>query len=76
LDGITSPFGSEGQVMIKKRRATIQRKATRDAKRRIAEERVLKRRKSKKVSSILQDCPIIGKTIEDFVQQCGAGADA
>ena len=42
LDGITSPFGSEGQVMIKKRRAAIRRKATRDAKKRIAEERLLK----------------------------------
>ena len=76
LGELASPFDSEGQVLIKKRRAAIRRKATRDAKRRVAEERLLKRRKSKKVSRILQDCPDIGKTIEDFVQQCGAGADA
>ena len=76
LNGLTSPFDSEGQVLIKKRRAAMRRKATRDTKRRLAEERLLKRRKSKKVSRILQDCPDIGKTIENFVQQCGAGADA
>ena len=67
LDGLTSPFDSEGQVLIKKRRAALRRKATREAKKRIAEERLLKRRKSKKVSRIIQDCPDIGKTIEDFI---------
>lgn len=73
---IQSPFDASGQFLIKKRRDAIRRKATRDAKRKIAEQRLLKRRKSKKVSKILQDCPDIGKTIEDFVQKCGAGADA
>ena len=28
------------------------------------------------MSKILEDCPGIGKAIEDFVQSCGAGADA
>jgi hypothetical protein len=75
-ESLISPYDSSGLALIKKRRAAIRRKATRNARRRIAEERLLKRRKSKKVSRILRDCPDIGKTIEDFVQKCGAGADA
>lgn len=76
LDGVTSPFDDAGIALIKKRRAAIRRKATRVVKKRIAEERLLRRRKSKKVSRILEDCSDIGKTIEDFVHKCGAGADA
>lgn len=40
------------------------------------ERRFLKRRRSKKVGRILQDCPGIGAAVEEFVAQCGAGADA
>ena len=76
LDEINSPYDAHALALIKKRRAAIRRKATRDTRRRIAEQRLMKRRKSKKVSRILQDCPDIGKAIEEFVQKCGAGADA
>ena len=62
-----SPFDVPGQFLITRRRDALHRKATRDAKRKIAEQRFLKQRKSKKVAKILQDCPDIGKTIEDFV---------
>ncbi|CAB4006294.1 Hypothetical predicted protein [Paramuricea clavata] len=72
---IQSPFDVPGQFLITKRRDALHRKATRDAKRKIAEQRFLKRRKSKKVAKILQDCPDIEKTIEDFVERIGAGAD-
>jgi hypothetical protein len=72
--GIDDVLSVNGKAMIKKRREAI--KGVRDAKRRIMEERFLKRRKSKKVSRILNQCPDIGKEIEQFVQDSGAGADA
>lgn len=34
------------------------------------------RRRSKKVGRILRECPDIGKTIENYVEKCGVGADA
>ena len=74
--GIDDVLSVNGKAMIKKRREAIKLKGVRDAKRRIMEERFLKRRKSKKVSRILNQCPDIGKEIEQFVQDSGAGADA
>jgi hypothetical protein len=47
---IQSPFDVPGQFLITKRRDALHRKATRDAKRKIAEQCFLKRRKSKKVA--------------------------
>ena len=40
------------------------------------EKRFLKRRRSKQVGKIIQECPGIGEAIEEYVAQCGAGADA
>ena len=40
------------------------------------EQRFLKKKRSKKVSRILTEIPEIGKEIENFVMECGAGADA
>ena len=45
----------------------------REVKKRLAESRFLKRRRNKKVGKIISECPGIGKEIEDFVQDCGAG---
>lgn len=45
-------------------------------KKRLAEKRLMKRRRSKRVGTVLSECPGIGAEIEDFVKQCGAGADA
>ena len=75
-EGIINVLSASGKEMIKKRREALRRKAVRDAKRRVTEERFLKRRRSKKVSRILTQCPDIGKVIEKFVQDSGAGADA
>lgn len=74
--GVSDILGEHGRQLIKKRRAAINRKAVREAKRKLMEQRFLKRRKSKRVSRILTQCPNIGKEIEDFVKDCGAGADA
>lgn len=48
----------------------------RQIKKRLAEKCLLKRRRSKRVGTILSECPGIGAEIEDFDKQCGAGADA
>ena len=73
--GIDDVLSADGKEMIKKRKEALKRKAVRETKQRIMEERFLKRR-SKKVSRILTQCPDIGKEIEQFVQDSGAGADA
>ena len=75
ISTVESPFKARANVLIKKRRESLRRKVTRNAKRKIAEERLLKRSRSRKVSKVLQECPGIGKAIEDFVEACGAGAD-
>ena len=75
-NGISDALGEDGRLMIQKKRASLHRKAVRESRRKVMERRFLKRRRSKKVSRILQDCPGIGAAIEEFVAQCGAGADA
>ena len=62
--------------MIQKKKTSLHRKAVRESRRKVMERRFLKRRRNQKVSRILQDCPGIGAAIEEFVVQCGAGADA
>ena len=74
--GVNSPLDDRGRLLIKKRRAAIKRNSVRQIKKRLAEKRLMKRRRSKRVGTILSECPGIGAEIEDFVKQCGAGADA
>ncbi len=69
-------LGGVGRSLLKKKRATIRRKAVRDIKKKIAEKRFFKRRRSKRISKTLRDCPEIGKTIKEFVKSSGVGADA
>ena len=73
---VGDPLDDAGKKLIKKKREAIQRKAKREIKKKIAEKRFLMRRRSKKVGKILQECPGIGKTIENYVEKCGVGADA
>lgn len=73
--GVESPMDERGKLLIKKRRAAIRRNSVREIKKRLAEKRLLERR-SKKVGKIISECPGVGEAIEDFVKQCGAGADA
>ena len=75
IASVGDPLDNKGKDVIKKRRAFIKRKAIRDIKMRIAERRFLKRR-SKKVKRIENECPDIGRVIEDFVRKRGIGADA
>ena len=74
--GVSNILEECGREMIKRRRAAIHRKAVREIKKKIMERRFLKRRRSKRVSRFLSEVPGIGKEIENFVKECGAGADA
>ncbi|CAB3996207.1 Hypothetical predicted protein [Paramuricea clavata] len=58
--GIDDVLSADGKEMIKKRKEALKQKAVRETKRRIMEERFLKRRRSKKVLRILTQCPDIG----------------
>ena len=73
--GVNSPLDDRGRLLIKKRRAAIKNNSVRQVKKRLAEKRLMKRR-SKRVGTILSECPGIGAEIEDFVKRCGVGADA
>jgi hypothetical protein len=62
--------------ILRKRRAAIRRKAVRRSKAKIAAQRFLRRRKSKRVSKIISKCEGIGEAVEEYVRSCGVGADA
>ena len=62
---------SEAEV----KRAAIRKKSIREIKKGIAEKRVMKRRRSKRMGKTISECPDIGQEIEGYVKPCGAGAD-
>ena len=69
-------LGERGRAVLVKKRAALKRKTVCEIKKRVAERRFLKRRRSKKMSKIVKDYPEIGMEIEKFVKDCGVGADA
>jgi hypothetical protein len=73
---VQDPLDELGKAVIMKKRASIQRKAKREIKKRIAERRFLRKRRSKKIGKIQTECPDIGNTIEEFVRKRGVGADS
>lgn len=76
LSAIKDPLDDKGKEVLRRKRAFLKRKATREIKKRIAERRFLQRRRSKKVKRLEDECPDIGTTIEEFVRKRGVGADA
>ena len=74
--GVTSALDERGKILIRKRRAAMRRKTARTIKKRLAEKRLSGRRRSKKVGTLISQFPNIGKDIDDFVKESGAGADA
>ena len=74
--GIQSPVDENEKILIKEKRAAIRRKSIREIKKRIAEKRVMKRRRSKRIGKLISKCPDIGQEIEEYVKPCGAGAGA
>ncbi len=69
-------LGQNRRALLIKKRAAMKRNAVHEIKKKVAERRPPKRRCSKRVSKVLKDCPGIGETIEEFVRNCGVGADA
>ena len=63
-------------MLIEKKRKAIQRCAKRMLIKTLAERRFLSCKVSKRVSSILRDCPDIGEQIETSVKDCNVGADS
>ena len=63
------PISTKGKAIITKKRAALRRRATRLRAKLIAEQNFLGRKKSKRQSKILEECPDIGKTIEKFVSE-------
>ncbi|KAL9976974.1 hypothetical protein ACROYT_G014325 [Oculina patagonica] len=63
---VRDPLDEAGLQFIKKKRAAICRKPTRELNKRVAEKRYFRRRRSKRV----------GKTIENYIQKCCVGADS
>ena len=55
-NGVSNVCDNNGRLLIEKKRASLKRKAVREAKRRM-EKRFLKRRRSKRVGKIIQECP-------------------
>ncbi len=66
----------KANAVLKKKVAAIHRKCRRDRAKALAEKNFLGRKWSNKVKGILADFPLIGKTMEDFVQEISVGADA
>ena len=73
---VTDPLSDKGKSLIVKKRAAIQRRAQRLKAPAIAQRNLLRRKSSKRVSTILTTCPNIGNTIESFVKDHNVGADA
>ncbi|CAB3979296.1 Hypothetical predicted protein [Paramuricea clavata] len=67
---------AKGKEMVNKHVGIVKRIARRQAAKLIAENSLLKRKVPKKVSSILQKYPNIGRDIEEFVESKRCGADS
>ncbi len=75
-NNISDPLSKQGKELLIKKIESIKRKRRRDLKKKVENERILKRKRSRNVGKILKECPNIGKEIEKFVQESGVGADA
>lgn len=62
--------------LIKKKRKSLARRIRRAKAKEVARANFLSKKVSKKVKTVIDKFPDIGKTIETFVQDCNVGADA
>ena len=67
--GINHPLDENGRRIVQKKRVSIRRKACREAKRNIAQRRVIKRQSSRRVGAVICYCPGIGQEIESVVKK-------
>ena len=75
LVGLNDIASEKGKLLVQKQKAAVKSRARRLKMRMIAEERFLARKVTKCTSKVQQECPDIGKTIEDFVSAGSVGAD-
>jgi hypothetical protein len=73
---VDDPLSGKGKEIILRKLKCLKRQAQRAATKKIEAERFLKRRRSKRMGTILREFPNIGKDIESFVQSRGVGAEA
>jgi hypothetical protein len=75
IGGLQDVLDQKGKQLIAKVKA-LRCQAKRQASKKIAEARLLRRKRSKRVGTILQEFPGIGKEIQQFVESHGMGADS
>lgn len=73
---ITDPLQPEAKIILEKKIKFLCLKAKRKASKEIAQARLLKRKRSKRIGRIMKQYPDIEKTIEDYVRSNDVGADA
>ena len=74
--GVDDLLHGPGKSLLQKKIQAVRLKRCREVAKKIAEERLLSRRRSKHVGTICRTFPDIGKEIEAFVKSCGVGAEA
>ena len=74
-DAVIDNVFSKEDIEAKNERQKIKRRARYALKKKVAEEKLLRRRTSRKVSRVLAECPDIGEVIEHFVKESGSGTD-
>ena len=73
--GLKGTFSDRTRTLVSEKRKSLQRCARRQRLKLIEQRRFLSRRKSKRVSKVIQECPDIGETVERFVHSSNVGAD-
>ena len=73
---LLDPLCASGKDLITKKRTMIRRRARRRREKAIADQHFLSRKRSKRVSRVIEKFPDIGETIENYVQEHKVGADA
>ena len=76
LSGVTDILQPAAREALEKRVKAVRRKARREAVKQMTERRLLKRKQSRHLGRILREYSNIGRTVEEFVQNNGVGADA
>ena len=74
--GITNLSSSAAQGVLRKRILAIQRQTRRRREAAIAKKHFLARKRSKRMGTILQKFPDIGKVMESYVEERSVGADS
>ena len=74
--GVKDVLDEKGRQLIARKIKCLRKMAARQAAKKIANQRFLRRKRSKHVGTILHKFPDIGNEIERFVESRGVGADA